>query len=299
MNGINILKAAKDNWYDYQGVFPFIVQVGAGGTGGYVVQHIAQLLGTTKTKAAYVIADPDVIEEKNLGNQLFLPQEVGLKKADVLASRYSAAYGIDIGSFSDSYIESEKDLRALFSMEYMSMYDEGERQCNKLFLPIIVGCVDNNYTRRVIHELFKKMKTVVYIDAGNESTKVPDDWRTRPKERWTEEELRDYRESGWSGQVVTGVRMNLFKQAPMAEMFPDVLQDQDDIRPSELSCTELTASEPQRLIVNKLAALSIANILTILIEDYNINSHITFFHAKKGYMRSTDVQSSEKLTIAS
>lgn len=293
MNSINILKAAKDNWYDYQGIFPFIVQLGAGGTGGYTVQHIAQLLGTSKTNAAYVIVDPDVIEEKNLGNQLFLPQEVGLKKADVLASRYSAAYGIDIGSFSDSYIESENDLRALFSMEYMSMYDEEEQKRNKLFLPIIIGCVDNNFTRRVIHELFMKMNTVVYIDAGNESTKVPADWRTRPKERWTEEELRDYRESGWSGQVVTGVRFNLFKQSPVAEMFPDILLDQDDIRPSELSCTELTASEPQRLVVNKMAALSVANILTNLIEDFNINSHITFFHAKKGYMRSTNTVAKE------
>ncbi|MDE3841010.1 thiamine biosynthesis protein ThiF (plasmid) [Bacillus methanolicus] len=293
MNSVNILTAAKDNWYDYKGIFPFIVQIGVGGTGGYLVQHIAQLLGTSRTKAAYVIADPDVIEIKNLGNQLFLPQEVGLKKADVLASRYSAAYDIDIGSYSDSYIESTEHLRSLFSMEYMSMYDDNER-LNKLFLPIIIGCVDNNYTRRIIHALFMQMKTVVYIDAGNEATKVPHDWRTRPKERWTEEELTSYHQSGWSGQVVTGVRLNLFKQAPVAEVFPDILEDYDEIRPSELSCSELSASEPQRLIVNKFAALSIANILTHIVEEYKIYSHITFFHAKKGYMRSTEVQLQEQ-----
>jgi len=135
MSTVDILKAGQTNWYTYKSIFPFIVQVGVGGTGGYLVQHIAQLLGTSKIKAAYVIADPDVIEEKNLGNQLFLPDEVGLKKADVLASRYSAAYGIDIGSYSETYVEDENKLRSLFSMEYMSMHNENEHM-NKLFLPI-------------------------------------------------------------------------------------------------------------------------------------------------------------------
>lgn len=290
MSNVNILKAAKKDWYEYKSAFPFIVQIGTGGTGGYLVQHIAQLLGTSKRKVAYVIADPDVIEDKNLGNQLFLPQEVGLKKADVLSSRYSAAYGIDIGSYSESYIETTQHLRSLFSMEYMSMFEQGEHRENRLFLPIIIGCVDNNYTRRIIHDLFTQMKTVIYIDSGNEATQVPSDWRTRSKENWTEEELKAFNESGWSGQIVTGVKLNLFKQAPVAEMFPDILEDHDEIRPSELSCTELSASEPQRLIVNKFAALGVANILTQIIEEYTISSHITFFHAKKGYMRATEVQ---------
>jgi hypothetical protein len=287
MSVIKILEAGKRDWYDYKEIFSFIVTCGTGGTGGYLVQHIAQLLGTSKTKAAYVIADPDIIESKNLGNQLFLPSEVGLKKADVLASRYSAAYGLDIGSFSESYIESTDTLQSLFSAEYMNTVVNGE---NTLFLPIIIGCVDNNFTRRIMHELFSKMNTCIYIDAGNEATQVPSDWQIRPKEQWTDEEMENYRNSGWSGQVVTGVNLNLFKQPPVAEVFPDILTDENDLRkPSELSCTELSASDPQRLIVNKFAALAITNILTQIVEEKTISSHITFFHAKKGYMRSTEV----------
>ncbi|MFC0476748.1 hypothetical protein ACFFHF_16215 [Robertmurraya beringensis] len=142
---INILQAAKQNWYDYKELFPFIVQIGTGGTGGYLVQHIAQLLGTSKQRAGYVIADPDVLEAKNLGNQLFLENEVGLKKADVLASRYSAAYGLDIGSYSDSFIEDAKMLRKLFSTEYM---DTNINHSTTLILPIVIGCVDNNCVTR-------------------------------------------------------------------------------------------------------------------------------------------------------
>ncbi|MEK3993095.1 ThiF family adenylyltransferase [Robertmurraya sp. FSL R5-0851] len=283
---INILKTAKHNWYDYKELFPFIVLIGTGGTGGYVVQHIAQLLGTSKQKAAFVIADPDTIEPKNLGNQLFLENEVGLKKADVLASRYSAAYGLDIGAYSDSFVEDTKQLRSLFSTEYM---DTNINHSNTLILPIVIGCVDNNFSRKIMYDFFKSTRCI-YIDSGNESVTVPYDWRTRPQTQWTEEEHQAYKESGWSGQVVTGVNLNLFKQECIAEAFPDVLEDDDEVRPSELSCTDLSASDPQRLIVNKFAALAITNILTQIVEEKSVGSHITFFHAKRGYMRSTDVK---------
>lgn len=269
-------------------VYPYIVQVGTGGTGGYLVQHIAQLLGTSKTPASYVIVDPDIIEEKNLGNQLFLSEEVGLRKADVLANRYSAAYGIDIGSYSESFIESVDELKKLFSTEYLRAMDSFTR--SPLFLPIVIGCVDNHFTRKILHEFYLATKPCVYIDAGNESTKVPSDWQVRPKSNWTPDEIEQFNDSGWSGQVVIGAKFNSYEQKPAAEVFPDILTDDDHIRPSELSCTELSASDPQRLVVNKFAALIILNALTEIVEEATISTHLTFFHAKKGYMRSVSVE---------
>lgn len=287
---INILKEAQKDWREYKSIFPFIVQIGTGGTGGYVAQHLAQMLGVSNKPVAYVIADPDVIEVKNLGNQLFLKEEVGLNKADVLAGRYSEAYGLNIGSYSESYIESVKDIQNLFSREYMNIPDSSFSRT--LLLPILVACVDNNYTRSICHDFFRQTKTCIYIDAGNEATNVPSDWQTRVKKDWTEEEINTFNESGWSGQVVTGAKLNAFYQAPVMEMFPEMLEDTDSIRkPSELSCTELTASEPQRLIVNKFAALAIANVLTHIVEENELTTHISFFHAKKCYLRSTEATS--------
>lgn len=288
---IDILKMAQTSFIPDKQIFPYIIQIGTGGTGGYLTQHISQLLGVSKVEAAYTIVDPDVIESKNLGNQLFLEEEIGLKKADVLAGRYSSAYGIDIASYSDGYIESIEDVRKLFDTEYLKVSRFGS---HVLFCPILIGCVDNNFTRKILHTFFKTMKTCIYIDAGNESTSVPSDWQQRPKSEWTKEELEAFQESGWSGQVVTGVNLNLFKQAPVAEVFPDILEDTDTIKPSELSCTELTASEPQRLIVNKFAAMVISNILTQIVEEGTISSQMTVFHAKKGYMRSTPIQNTQK-----
>ncbi|AQQ55336.1 ThiF family adenylyltransferase [Planococcus lenghuensis] len=278
-------KKDKTSWNDYEEIFPFIVQIGTGGTGGYLVQHIAQLLGTTGQPATYVVADPDVIEEKNLGNQLFLKSEVGMKKAEVLAQRYSYAYNLDIRSFTDRYIESVEDIRSLFNQDYMDVGQGGFS--NKLLLPILIGCVDNNFSRQIMHEFFQQYPGI-YIDAGNEATEVPADWQTRAKSEWTEAELQTFKESGWSGQVVTGVNLNLAKLPAVGEVYPDILEDNGSIRPSSLSCTQLTASEPQRLIVNKFAATAILSVLTEIVEDHTVSRHVTFFHAKKGYMRSTE-----------
>ncbi|MCM3390545.1 ThiF family adenylyltransferase (plasmid) [Ureibacillus chungkukjangi] len=268
----------------YEGVYPFIVQVGTGGNGGYVLQHLAQMLGTNGIPHTYVIADPDQIETKNLKNQLFLEEEVGLKKADVLAERYSAAYNIDIASYSEKFIESVEDLAKLFNTEYMrTSFGYSEKL---QFLPILIGCVDNNYTRSIFDQYFNKIKKIIYIDAGNESTVCPTDWQTRPIQQWTEEELQVYKNSGWSGQVVCGVKLGDDYQPPISKAFPNDFHDVDSIKPSEMSCNELSASEPQRIIVNKFAALAVANYINQIIDDYSISTHITMFHAKKGYLRS-------------
>lgn len=289
---INILEVGNTG-YTQDFIYPYIVQIGTGGTGSYVVKNIAQALGVSKKNASYLIVDPDVIEAKNLGNQLFLPEEVGLKKADVLASRYSHAYDIDIASYSEGYIESVEDMKKLFSTEYLHIPGGGYR--NYLFLPIIIGCVDNNYTRKIMDDFFKTLNACIYIDAGNESVTVPSDWQTRPKSEWTEQEVQAYNDSGWSGQVVTGVNLSRFKQDPVADAMPSVHSDEDSIRPSEMSCTELTASDPQRLIVNKFAAMAITGIFSQLLEESTISTHITFFHAKKNYMNSTPLQKEPSL----
>ncbi|MDQ0273507.1 ThiF family adenylyltransferase [Cytobacillus purgationiresistens] len=282
---INILEKQSRSENEYNGLYPFILQLGVGGTGSYLVQHIAQLLGTSKKRAAYVIADPDTIEEKNLGNQLFLSQEVGLKKADVLANRYSGAYGLDIGFYSDSYIECIEKLKSLFSMEYI----DSSVGYKSLVLPIIIGCVDNNFTRKLLHEFFLE-NNCIYIDAGIESVTLPNVYLNRNQSEWTKEEQLAYQNSGWSGQVVTGLNLNLFKQNPVAYEYPDILEDDDEIRPSELSCTELSASEPQRIQVNKFAAMTIMNVLNEVVIENTISTHKTVFHVRKGYMRSTGVE---------
>lgn len=288
---INILSEfnATKTIYEVKKLYPFIVQIGTGGTGGYILQNLAQMLGTTGIQHTYVVADPDIIEEKNLKNQLFLQDEIGLKKADVLASRYSDAYSIDIGSFSECYIESVEALMSLFNREYMQSISSETK-----LIPILISAVDNNYSRQIMDSFFNTVKDSVYIDAGNEATNVPSDWQSRPKSDWTKEELEAFNNSGWSGQVVTGLKLNgEVIMTPVAQEFPDILTDMDSIKPSGLSCSEISASEPQRLIVNKFSALAVTNIINEIIDNQGISNHITFFHSKKGYMRSIPYKETE------
>ena len=123
------------------------------------------------------------------------------------------------------------------------------------------------FTRQVMERFVSIMPRVIYIDAGNESVKVPNDWTTRPRTRWTEEEIEEYKNSGWSGQVVTGYKWNTQTQPTVGQVFPDILEDTDTIKPSSLSCSEVSSSDPQRLIVNKTAALAITGIVQAFLDD--------------------------------
>ncbi|UYZ15182.1 hypothetical protein A6764_09755 [Brevibacillus sp. WF146] len=40
---------------------------------------------------------------------------------------------------------------------------------------------------------------------------------------------------------------------PVAGRFPDILEDEDEIAPSEMACSQVIASEQQRLITNWFA----------------------------------------------
>jgi hypothetical protein len=45
-------------------IVPHIVLVGAGGNGGLILQHIAQMMSIFQLDGEIVVADPDTVEEK-------------------------------------------------------------------------------------------------------------------------------------------------------------------------------------------------------------------------------------------
>jgi len=275
----------------YSHLRPFIVQIGTGGTGGYIVQHVAQMLGSLGREHVYVLADPDQIEKKNLKNQLFLEEEIGLPKAEVLAERYSQSFGLNLWSNTERYIESVEELMELFKVDYGSALHSPH-----YYLPILISAVDNNFSRQLFHDFYQSVPNLIYIDSGNESVEVPADWLTRPMNEWTVEEKETYANSGYSGQVVVGVkRDNKVLQEPVADMFPDILTDTDSVAPSALSCSQLSASEPQRIITNKFASLAVVNALQEILYEGTISHQITYFHARRGYMRSIERQEKDEL----
>ncbi|MBR8660664.1 ThiF family adenylyltransferase [Brevibacillus sp. NL20B1] len=266
-------------------IFYYIVQIGAGANGGYILQQCAQMMNIFKVQGFYLVADPDTVEQKNLANQLFIPKDVGQKKAAVLANRYRSHYQVPIAAFDERYIEDERTLDRLFQFtDYRGCYS-----WDTFFLPILIGAVDNNYTRQIMHSYFLSQEKLLYIDVGVEAAWVPRD--RRPREEWTEEEKQRHANTGWTGQVVAGLRLNgkTFLE-PVAGRFPDILEDEDEIAPSEMACSQVIASEPQRLITNRFAAQAVAGYLNELFGERTLSTHVTFFHAKKMYMRGERIQ---------
>ena len=62
-----------------------IVMLGAGGTGGYAAPHIYRLIHTLNRPARFLVADGDIVEEKNLVRQNFIHADLGRNKAAVMA----------------------------------------------------------------------------------------------------------------------------------------------------------------------------------------------------------------------
>ena len=141
---------------------PQIFLIGAGGTGGYVLAYLARLLSSLVHRCSVTVIDGDTVAKHNLERQNFIQKDLNKNKAEVLATRYNNVCGLCI-SYLDQYIEDADTLLSL-----LSDHDN--------VMPIIIGCVDNNKTRQVLHEVFERANNLIYLDSGNTVRKYCRRW---------------------------------------------------------------------------------------------------------------------------
>ena len=223
-----------------------IIMLGAGGTGGYAAPHIYRLIHTLNRPARFLVADGDIVEEKNLVRQNFIHADLGRNKAAVMAERYASAFGMEI-VYLPEFIENEDALAALTAQDYF-----------RKELVILIGAVDNNRSRQMCHNVFQKAKELVYIDSGN---------------------------GQYTGQVVCGIRRNgrtYYK--PVGTLYPDVLADTDKF-PTELSCAEAAISTPQSVVANVMAATAILSYLYDILVLGDITVRNVTFSTKNIHMK--------------
>ncbi|OME69181.1 hypothetical protein BK120_33915 [Paenibacillus sp. FSL A5-0031] len=256
-------------------IYYYIVMIGCGGNGGYAVQRIAKMMSAfTGVSSFLMLADPDTVEEKNLLRQPFIGSDIGKKKADVLAKRYGGTYGLKIGSFADAYIESVDQLEDLFShTDYL-------KTSGKHLQKVLIGAVDNDFSRKIMNDFFKKTDDLIYIDAGIEGVYIPDG--NREPEEWTNEERQEHLQSGYSGQVVVGVKKKgSVILPPLDEVYP--IDAKDPIPPSH-SCG-VEPYQPQRMISNEYAALQISTVINELFASDCVLINVANFSANTGNCR--------------
>ncbi len=271
---------------------PQLTIVGVGGTGGFVAADVCQLLWGLKQErlAAHaaprlrgfgplppgtperswcgtvpdvLLIDGDSIERPNVVRQAFVPADVGRPKALVLAERMGA-FALAVSAY-PRYLGTQTDLKDLVP----------ERS-------VVVGCVDNAATRRLLHEQLLRYRDVVYVDSGNGAMDP-----TGPQP--TREDLACQRETGWSGQVVCGVRKDGQTIIPFpGEAMPDLLvgDGAEDMVPDEVPCHVAVQGQPQRFLTNRRAATTIVEYLGPLLTDGHLLHARTFFDARRLYAKS-------------
>jgi PRTRC genetic system ThiF family protein len=233
-----------------------IVQIGCGGTGGYLVPKLARLIMTLKqfkkVSVSYNLADPDMIEEANLYRQNFVQPDKGKNKAHTMAQRYGRHFGIDIGS-SNAKIETGEQIINLFQTpKNDGVYWSPKQTC------ILIGCVDNNSARQVMHQAFHEWNgfnfghSLTFLDVGN---------------------------GKYTGQLVTGHReADRIILSPVGDIFPDSLVvDENEV---SVSCTMNALENPQNVGANDLAATLVFSVMNILLTEGEINSHILTFNGR-------------------
>lgn len=274
-----------------------IVLIGAGGTGGALLQPLCRLLYSIDELALQarhnprlthdadnsdafdmdnqgapplMIVDGDSVESYNVRRQMFVEEDVGKKKALVLASRYSAAFGIEVSSY-PHYLAPETGRGKLEEI----IPEES----------VVIGAVDNAATRRLLHEHLCVYQNAVYLDAGNAGIPAPQTGR-RTANELSAAALAD---KGYDGQVVCGARVDCRQVLPFpAEVFPELIEveDPEDRLPTEIPCGEAVVSQPQRLITNVQAATVLLSYLTPILTEGVVPNSVTFFDSRKGFQRS-------------
>ena len=249
--------------------------IGAGGTGSFAALNVARLCFELRERGKAVeltIIDPDRVEANNIPRSNFCAAEIGRFKAQTLATRISAAWGLEVGYACERF-DHEKHIKPRTG--------GGPKQ-----MTIFVGCVDNFEARREIYRALNKCEPYY-------STEAPNAW-------WV-----DGGNGKFSGQVLIGSTMKIeaaedyFATASICQrlpapsiLHPELLEPEiASPRPREsaersASCPELVRLGEQSLNVNSRVAVEINEMLTALLLTNSLRRFAAYFDLESGTSRS-------------
>lgn len=232
-----------------------LVVIGLGGTGSHEADNILRIAKylELQNKREFIITfvDGDSVEPKNIERQNFYQSDITKNKAEVQASRYGRLFGMSISIVKD-FIEDVKMLKEITFVED--------------YFPIIISCVDNHSTRKMIYEMYKQMPDrFIWLDSGN---------------------------SQFSGQIVMGYNSqhklqktdkepSMFATPCIIEVFPEILKKEDKFK-SEVSCDDRAVENIQNIAANVTASTCQFNMLNQLLSEEGISTYMLKFNAKSG-----------------
>ncbi|MEQ8673784.1 MAG: ThiF family adenylyltransferase [Aggregatilineales bacterium] len=193
--------------------------VGIGGTGAQVARIVGRIAYDMQRSRQHapqiVLIDPDVVEEKNVGRQLFSPSMLGKNKAECVGRMLNLALGLDVRWIPD--------------------HVDPVRHFDRYGSNLVISCVDNHEAREAIHQV-----DGVQIASGNHensgqvcigNTADPDVMRR----------FMDGRDGKYAYLPKEGL------------LFPELLEPESEAQRqplTNLSCADLVLEGSQHLLVN-------------------------------------------------
>jgi len=242
-----------------------LIQVGCGGTGSMLALHTARIARECLRRyesVAVTFVDPDIVEDNNIRRQNFCPSEVGTNKAESLAYRLNAAWGLSIKAIPHRYTP------------------ELIREHHSERLTILLGCVDNAAARRALHHTIHKTTRSYdtsnsnwWIDGGNSETtgQILVGNATTPR-------LLQH------SFPFNGICANL--PSP-ALLHPELLLSKPDEQVRrKRSCAEIALADPQSLTINTIIAAQMADYLLRLTLTNDLRRFATYIDMNTGSVRS-------------
>ena len=134
-----------------------IIQVGAGGTGGYVASQLMRIIAgmPQKDEISYALIDGDTFEPKNLGRQLCTPKDIGENKAANIVRKYGTFYGLNnVRAFTEYITENDNNYKYIedgdtFNSDVFSVATR--RFYGRRPIIIAIDCVDKNKPRKILN----------------------------------------------------------------------------------------------------------------------------------------------------
>ncbi len=235
------------------------VLAGCGGSGSWLapsIVRLARVLREAGRDVTVTFVDPDTVEAANVPRQNFCDAEIGCPKATALATRYGAAWGLEI-----------KAVVGRFDPNAVAVsYNE---------IVILMGCVDNAAARQSL------------AAALRHSTDSPSVW-------WLD--CGNARESGQvlvgSASSVEALQGAFRLPSVCAALPSPALQHPELLTPlpeevdgSNLSCEQIALANAQSLMVNQRVAAEAADFLLRLTVG-GLRRFATYFDLNSGSARS-------------
>jgi molybdopterin/thiamine biosynthesis adenylyltransferase len=219
-----------------------ITIVGLGGVGSIVARYASVFLASLPDNSSLLLVDGDKFEPSNASRMLFGRHG---NKARVIRNELLPRFrGSRLGIAAVAKYVAKETISGIIWPEN-----------------IIILCVDNHATRKLVNDHCAKLKNIVLISGGNDGVGKDSSGAVR---------------RGTYGNVQIYVRRGGRDLTPsLSEYHPEIANPKDK-HPADLNCTELVVSKPQILFANLAVASAMLNTLLLYLSGKTHYGELSF-----------------------